>query len=152
MPTKVIAGHFEYQDIEQEIDVIFSEHKTDKNGKLMFEADGATPVMHDVPQKKTVTARQRVWIPQQRVELNEEEMKMYNATQERHKRVQARVAAKELSEKRQAVKNKLLEKFNSEALLSDEPIDTIRHKHREKLTEIESKQTIGELQELEETI
>lgn len=147
MPTKVVAGHFEYQDIDQEIDVVFSEHKTDPNGKLMFKSDNVTPVMHDVVKKKTVKARQRVWIPQQRLELSEKEMEMYNATQERHKRVQARVAKQELEEKRAVMKQECLNKFHEEMIKSDD-IKPIQIKHRPVLKSIEEAKTLAELSQI----
>lgn len=94
---KIIAGHFANKVIPQVIKIEVHKPKHDEGG-LVFEEDRVTPVMEIVVEEREVNVEQRVWVPQEEIEMTieeEEEMRAHWAVGEMMRDIEAGPSADE---------------------------------------------------------
>ena len=125
---KVIAGYFDYR-IEKQKVPIQARAPLMNEGQIVFEADMVTPVMTMIEIEEEIEVRQRVWIPQQEVDLTEEEIKQREIDHEEHMRFEEGLMQKEIASRREKLMEALL-RAQTESLImaAGNPIETAKAK------------------------
>ena len=141
---KVVAGHFKFEVIKQVVMIDVIKPKMG-NGGILFEEDEVTPIMEVVQEPTEIDVRQRVWVKQQEVDLNPEELAQRDKDQVKHNSNRAKEDHAKLEERRDTLKAKAIAKANHDIMLASDDA-SVKAKYRLDVEKIEAATTIDALE------
>lgn len=148
---KTIAGYFKEVIEKQPVKIEVNRHAIKEDGSLSFREDGVTPVLERVQVDAEVDVKNVVWVEEEKIPFTEEEERARDEEEAEHERQMILKKAEDLVLAKKEKLDKLTISQSEKLLTEDDEsvIRQIKQKYRLNKIDIESAQTIEQLESLE---